>query len=48
MKRLTTRQLAKRWGSRLRTAQKAAYTLYKAGFIERVGKKGKAYLYTLG
>ena len=37
--------LAKAAGIRNRLAGRMAYTLYKAGALERVGKRGKAYLY---
>ena len=41
----TTRSLSKRVGIRINLAQKMAYTLTKAGWLDRVGKEGNAYLY---
>ena len=41
----TTRTLAKHLGVRINLAQKMAYALTKAGWLERVGKKGNAFLY---
>ena len=42
----TNRQLAKAAGIRTRLAQKMTYTLHHAGWLERVGKEGNAYLYS--
>lgn len=41
----TTRSLAESLSVNTRLAQKIAYTLHKAGWLERVGKTGNAYLY---
>lgn len=43
---LTNRTLAKAAKIHLSLAQKMTYTLHKAGWLDRVGKKGRAYLYT--
>ncbi|MBN1121996.1 MAG: hypothetical protein JXJ17_13025 [Anaerolineae bacterium] len=41
----TTRDLSEAIGERLRLAQSMAYCLYEMGAVERVGKRGNAYLY---
>ncbi len=41
----TTRDLSQAIGERLRLAQSMAYCLYEMGAVERVGKRGNAYLY---
>ena len=41
----TTRSLAESLSIQTRLAQKMAYTLHKAGWLERVGKAGNAHLY---
>jgi hypothetical protein len=44
----TTADLAKRMEIRLKLAQKMAYCLRRMGAIRQVGKRGRAYLYTVG
>lgn len=42
----TTRTLANQLSINIRLAQKMAYTLFQAGWLERVGKEGNAFLYS--
>lgn len=44
----TTRELSEALGLRINLAQKMAYCLYQMGAVERVGKRGRAYLYEVG
>jgi len=41
----TTRELREAAGCRARLAQQAAYTLFRANLLERVGRRGRAHLY---
>jgi hypothetical protein len=46
--RFTTKDLSAASGLRAHVARKMAYTLRKMGMIERVGKRGRAPLYSVG